>query len=108
MVELALEQRQKGVGLIESALAGARIRIRPILMTSFAFIFGLLPLLFSTGVGANGNQSIGVGAIGGMLFGTLLGVFAIPALYVLFQGLQEKIKINKYDENGELISSSKK
>lgn len=108
MVELALEHRHKGAGLMESALAGAQIRIRPILMTSFAFIFGLLPLLFSKGVGANGNQSIGVGAIGGMLFGTLLGVFAIPALYVLFQGLQEKIKSNKYDENGELISSPQK
>lgn len=104
MVELALEQRQKGASLMDSAMAGARIRIRPILMTSLAFICGLLPLLFSTGVGANGNKSIGVGSIGGMLFGTLLGVFAIPALYVLFQGLQEKIKTNKYDENGELIS----
>ncbi|MES2064862.1 MAG: efflux RND transporter permease subunit [Bacteroidota bacterium] len=108
MVELSLEQRHKGKSLIESALEGARIRIRPILMTSFAFIFGLLPLLFSTGVGASGNQSIGVGAIGGMLFGTLLGVFAIPALYVLFQGLQEKIKTNKYDENGDLITSPQK
>lgn len=105
MVELALEQRQKGATLMDSALAGARIRIRPILMTSFAFVCGLLPLLFSKGVGASGNRSIGVGSIGGMLFGTLLGVFAIPALYVLFQGLQEKIKTNKYDENGELIPS---
>ncbi|MFT3980827.1 MAG: efflux RND transporter permease subunit [Ferruginibacter sp.] len=108
MVELSLEHRRKGEGLLESAIAGARTRIRPILMTSFAFIFGLLPLLFSSGVGANGNQSIGIGSIGGMLFGTLLGVFAIPALYVLFQGLQEKIKTNKYDENGELIVSPKK
>lgn len=105
MVELSLEQRQKGMGLLDSAMTGARIRIRPILMTSLAFICGLLPLLFSKGVGAYGNRSIGVGSIGGMLFGTLLGVFAIPALYVLFQGLQEKIKTNKYDEQGELISS---
>lgn len=108
MVELALEQRQKGMSLMDSAIAGARIRIRPILMTSFAFICGLLPLLFSTGVGASGNRSIGVGSIGGMLFGTLLGVFAIPALYVLFRGLQEKIKTNRYDENGELIVSPQK
>lgn len=104
MVELSLEQRLKGAGLLESALMGAKTRIRPILMTSLAFVCGLLPLLFSTGVGANGNRSIGVGSIGGMLFGTLLGVFAIPGLYFLFQGLQEKIKTNKYDENGELIS----
>ncbi|MBN8861419.1 MAG: efflux RND transporter permease subunit [Sphingobacteriales bacterium] len=102
MVELALEHRRKGAGLMESAMIGARIRIRPILMTSLAFICGLLPLLFATGVGANGNRSIGVGSIGGMLFGTFLGVFAIPALYVLFQGLQEKIKTNKYDEDGGL------
>lgn len=107
MVEFSLEKRQEGMPLLESALAGAKIRIRPILMTSLAFIFGLMPLMFSSGVGANGNKSIGVGSIGGMLFGTLLGVFVIPGLYVIFQGLQEKIKGNKYDENDELIVNEK-
>ncbi len=108
MVEFALEKRHNGMGLFESALAGAKIRIRPILMTSLAFIFGLMPLMFSSGVGANGNKSIGIGSIGGMLFGTLLGVFVIPGLYVIFQGLQEKIGTNKYDENDELIMENKK
>lgn len=107
MVEFSLEKRHEGMGLLESALEGAKIRIRPILMTSLAFIFGLMPLMFSTGVGANGNKSIGIGSIGGMLFGTLLGIFVIPGLYVIFQGLQEKIKSNKYDENDELIVDNK-
>ena len=108
MVEFSLEKRHEGMDLLESALAGAKIRIRPILMTSLAFIFGLMPLMFSTGVGANGNKSIGIGSIGGMLFGTVLGIFVIPGLYVIFQGLQEKIKGNKYDENDELIVENKK
>lgn len=107
MVEFSLERRRNGMSLFDSAMEGAKARLRPILMTSLAFICGLLPLVFSTGVGANGNKSIGMGAIGGMLFGTCLGVFVIPALYVLFQGLQEKIKTNKYDENGELIRKPK-
>ncbi len=108
MVELSLERRRDGMGLLESALAGAKIRIRPILMTSLAFIFGLMPLMFSTGVGANGNKSIGIGSIGGMLFGTLLGIFIIPGLYAIFQGLQEKLHSNKYDENDELIVENRK
>ncbi|QES88447.1 efflux RND transporter permease subunit [Rhizosphaericola mali] len=107
MVEFSLEKRKEGMGLLESAIAGAKIRIRPILMTSLAFIFGLLPLVFSSGVGANGNKSIGIGSIGGMLFGTFLGVFVIPGLYVIFQGLQEKMGVNKYDENDELILDEK-
>lgn len=91
MVQFAVERRQAGSNLLDSAIEGAKARLRPILMTSFAFIFGLLPLMFSSGAGAQGNRSIGTGAIGGMLFGTLLGVFVIPALFVIFQGLQEKI-----------------
>ncbi len=81
--------------LVQSAIEGAKARLRPILMTSFAFVFGLMPLMFSSGVGANGNKSIGTGAIGGMLFGTLIGVFIIPILYIIFQGLQEKLRGNK-------------
>lgn len=94
MVTYSIERRRKGMPLIESAVEGAKARLRPILMTSFAFIFGLLPLMLSSGVGANGNRSIGTGAIGGMLFGTLLGVFVIPALYIIFQGLQEHLQTN--------------
>jgi len=101
MVTYALERRKKGTPLIESAIQGGKARLRPILMTSFAFVFGLLPLVIAGGVGAHGNRSIGTGAIGGMLFGTLLGVFAIPSLYIIFQGLQEKIRGNRFNEQSE-------
>lgn len=95
IVEFAVERRAKGMGLLESAIEGGKARLRPILMTSFAFVFGLMPLMFANGVGAKGNRSIGTGAIGGMLFGTLLGVFVIPTLFVIFQGLQEKLRSKK-------------
>jgi HAE1 family hydrophobic/amphiphilic exporter-1 len=72
-------------------------------MTSFAFVFGLMPLMFADGAGAYGNRSIGTGAIGGMLIGTVLGVFVIPGLFIIFQTLQESIRGNKYDADGELI-----
>ncbi|MDR3711618.1 MAG: efflux RND transporter permease subunit [Puia sp.] len=99
IVEFAVERRQKGMGLLEAAIEGGKARLRPILMTSFAFVFGLLPLIFASGVGANGDKSIGTGAIGGMLFGTCLGVFVIPTLFIIFQGLQEKVRKNKnYDD----------
>ncbi|MBS1666194.1 MAG: efflux RND transporter permease subunit [Bacteroidetes bacterium] len=103
MVEFALERRRKGMDLIEAAIEGAKARLRPILMTSFAFVFGLMPLMFATGAGAYGNRSIGTGAIGGMLIGTVLGVFVIPGLFIIFQSLQEKIRGNKYTADGELI-----
>jgi len=99
IVEFAVERRAKGMGLLEAAIEGGKARLRPILMTSFAFVFGLLPLLAASGVGANGDRSIGTGAIGGMLFGTCLGVFVIPSLFIIFQGLQEKVRKNKtYDD----------
>lgn len=91
IVEFAIERRRLGMELVTSAIEGAKARLRPILMTSFAFIFGLMPLMFATGAGANGNKAIGVGAVGGMLVGTVLGVFVIPALYIFFQGLQERL-----------------
>lgn len=91
IVEFALDRRRQGMALVQSALEGAQARLRPILMTSFAFIFGLLPLMLSSGAGANGNQSIGTGAVGGMLIGTIFGVFVIPVLFVIFQSLQERI-----------------
>ena len=101
IVEFAVERRQKGMGLLESAIEGGKARLRPILMTSFAFVFGLLPLIFASGVGANGDRSIGTGAIGGMLFGTCLGVFVIPTLFIIFQGLQERVRKNKNYEDDE-------
>ena len=103
IVEFALDRRRKGMGLAEAAAEGAKARLRPILMTSFAFVFGLMPLMFATGAGAYGNRSIGTGAIGGMLIGTVLGVLVIPGLFIVFQTLQEKIRTNKYDADGELI-----
>ncbi|MDB5262651.1 MAG: hydrophobe/amphiphile efflux family transporter [Adhaeribacter sp.] len=91
IVEFAVERRRHGMPLVQAALEGAEARLRPILMTSFAFILGLVPLMLSTGAGATGNRSIGTGAVGGMLIGTLLGIFVIPVLYIIFQALQERI-----------------
>lgn len=91
IVEFAIQRRRQGMDLLQAAIEGSKARLRPILMTSLAFIFGLLPLALAKGVGAVGNQSIGMGAVGGMLIGTVFGVFVIPILFVIFQGLQEKI-----------------
>ena len=91
IVEFALNRRKKGMDIISAALEGAQARLRPILMTSFAFILGLMPLMRASGAGSIGNRSIGTGAVGGMLFGTCFGVFVIPTLFVLFQSLQERI-----------------
>ncbi len=91
IVEFALDRRRGGQSIVQSAIDGAVARLRPILMTSFAFIFGLIPLMIATGAGAEGNRSIGTGAVGGMLIGTVFGVFVIPILFIIFQGLQERI-----------------
>ena len=104
IVEFALDRRRNGMPIVQSAIDGAVARLRPILMTSFAFIFGLVPLMFSSGAGAVGNKSIGTGAVGGMLIGTIIGVFAIPVLFIIFQSLQEKISgpaKNGYDDDDE-------
>ena len=91
IVQYAVQRRRSGMDLIASALEASRLRLRPILMTSFAFIVGLLPLTWSTGGSALGDRSIGTGAVGGMLTGVLLGVFIIPVLFVIFQSLQERV-----------------
>tara|TARA_R110002124_G_scaffold226128_1_gene391300 strand:+ start:1522 stop:4611 length:3090 start_codon:yes stop_codon:yes gene_type:complete len=91
IVEFAIQRRRNGMDLTQAAIEGAKARLRPILMTSLAFIFGLMPLALASGVGAVGNRSIGMGAVGGMLIGTIFGVFVIPILFVIFQGLQERI-----------------
>jgi hydrophobe/amphiphile efflux-1 (HAE1) family protein len=101
IVEFALQRRRAGKGLVEAALEGARLRLRPILMTSFAFVVGMLPLIFTKGASAQGNHSIGWSAVGGMLTGVVLGVFIIPVLFVIFQYLQETISSKKDVEEDE-------
>jgi len=91
IVEFSADARRKGYSVTQAAIQGAVARLRPILMTSFAFILGLLPLMLARGAGAVGNKAIGTGAIGGMLIGTVLGVFVIPVLFIVFQNLQERI-----------------
>ena len=101
IVEFALQRRQHGMSIVEAAIDGAKARLRPILMTSFAFIVGLMPLVTATGVSSVGNRSVGTGAAFGLLIGTVLGVFVIPVLFVVFQSIQEKIKPIKFDQSNE-------
>lgn len=103
IVEFAIQRRRHGMGILEAAIDGAKARLRPILMTSLAFIFGLLPLAFASGVGAVGNRSIGMGAVGGMLVGTVAGVFVIPILFVIFQSLQERISGKPTEDDVEIL-----
>ena len=91
LTEYASTRRRQGMGIVESALDAAAVRLRPILMTSLTMVFGLLPLALATGVGANGNRSLGVGAIGGMLIGTIALLFIVPCLFVIFQALEERV-----------------
>ena len=92
LTEYAAERRAAGMGLISAALSAAKARLRPILMTALTMIFGLLPLMVSSGVGANGNRSLGTGTVGGMVSGTLALLFIVPSLFVVFQYLQEKVR----------------
>ena len=92
ITEYAIERRRKGMGIIESAYSAAQVRLRPILMTVLTMIFGMLPLMFATGAGANGNSSLGTGVVGGMAVGTLALLFVVPVFYIVFEYLQEKIR----------------
>lgn len=98
IVEFALDRRKTGMSIVGAAIAGAVARLRPILMTGFAMIIGLLPLMLANGVGANGNRSLGTGAVGGMLIGMILQVLIVPALFVAFQKIQEKIQPLKWKD----------
>ncbi len=98
IVEFAVERRRTGMSIVNAAIQGATARLRPILMTSLAMIIGLLPMMFATGAGANGNRALGTGSIGGMLIGMVLQVLIVPALFVLFQKLQEKITPLKWED----------
>lgn len=98
IVEFAIDRRRMGMSITWSAVLGAGARLRPILMTSLAMIIGLLPMMFSFGVGANGNRSLGATAIGGMLIGMICQIFIVPALFVIFEYVQEKFKPMTWDD----------
>ena len=91
LTEYASERRHHGMSIVQAAVSAAKVRLRPILMTSLTMVFGMLPLMFASGVGANGNISIGVGTVGGMLIGTVALLFIVPVLFVVFQSLQERL-----------------
>ena len=92
ITEFALERRRKGMGIVEAAYAAAEARLRPILMTVLTAVLGMVPLLMATGAGANGNRTIGVGVVGGMIVGTLAMLFTVPVFFIFFEYLQEKIR----------------
>ena len=102
LTEYASERRRQGMSIMQAAISAAQVRLRPILMTSLTMIFGMLPMMFASGVGANGNISIGVGTVGGMLIGTVALLFIVPVLFIVFQYLQEKLmparKLPKLEE----------
>ena len=98
IVEFALERRRLGMAISWAAVLGAAARLRPILMTSLAMVIGLLPMMFASGVGKNGNQTLGAAAVGGMLIGTLFQVLVVPGLFVIFQSLQEKFSPMKFED----------
>lgn len=110
IVEFALERRRTGMAISWSAILGAGARLRPILMTSLAMIIGLLPLIIPNGVGYNGNMTLGAAAVGGMLIGTLCQVIVVPALFYIFQSLQEKLSPIKFEDemNSEVSHDLKK
>lgn len=106
IIEFALERRRTGMSIFNAAIQGAAARLRPILMTSLALVIGLLPLMFAHGVGAVGNRTLGTGAIGGMLIGMILQIFFVPALFIIFQKIHEKISPLKWkDTDNEGINS---
>jgi len=102
IVEFAIQRHQAGATIFEAAMEGAVVRFRPILMTSFAFIAGLIPLVFATGPGKIGNHTIGSAAAGGMLLGTICGVIVIPGLYYIFGSIAAKFHLIKHEEENPI------
>ncbi len=102
IIEFAVQKHNEGLSIVKSAIEGAGVRFRPILMTSFAFIAGLIPLVIASGPGAVGNRTIGTAAAGGMLFGTIFGLFIVPGLYVAFGALADKMQLVKYEDENPL------
>lgn len=107
IVEFAVQHHQAGASILDSAIEGARVRFRPILMTSFAFIAGLIPLVIASGPGAVGNHTIGASALGGMLFGTLFGVIIVPGLYYIFGSLADGRKLIKGEDERPLSEEAR-
>jgi HAE1 family hydrophobic/amphiphilic exporter-1 len=105
IVEFAVQKRQEGATILNAAIEGARVRFRPILMTSFAFVAGLIPLISASGAGAIGNRTIGASAMGGMLFGTIFGVIIIPGLYYIFGSMADGRKMIKDEESDSLTDN---
>jgi HAE1 family hydrophobic/amphiphilic exporter-1 len=105
IVEFAVQKRNEGLSLLDASLEGARMRLRPILMTSFAFVAGLIPLVLSSGAGAVGNRTLGSSAIGGMITGTFIGVLIIPGLYFLFASLVDGKKLLKDEDHTSITES---
>ena len=91
LTEYASDMRKRGMSITQASLSAAKVRLRPILMTSLTMVFGMIPLVFAHGVGANSNISIGVGTVGGMLVGTVALLFIVPVLFIIFQYLEEKL-----------------
>ena len=106
IVEFALDRRKMGMSITWAAVLGAGARLRPILMTSLAMVVGLLPLMFAFGVGAHGNRTLGTASIGGMLIGMICQIFIVPALFVIFQYLQEKVKPMEWEDKQPTAPSS--
>ena len=101
LTEYATQKRNEGMSITMASLSAAKARLRPILMTSLTMIFGMLPLMFASGVGANGNISIGVGTVGGMLIGTLALIIVVPVLFIIFKYIEEKVMPKRKKENDE-------
>ena len=91
LTEYATERRKAGMTLAQAAMSAASVRLRPILMTALTMVFGLLPLMVASGVGANGNRSLGVGAVGGMIIGTVALLFVTPVFFIVFQYIEERV-----------------
>ena len=102
IVEFAVQKHKEGFTVLNAAIEGAKVRFRPILMTSFAFIAGLIPLVLATGAGAIGNRTIGSSALGGMLFGTVFGVIIVPGLYFIFGKIAEGRQLIKGEKENPL------
>jgi len=101
-VEFAVQKQRQGASVLEAAIEGAKVRFRPILMTSFAFIAGLIPLVLAHGAGAIGNRTIGASALGGMVFGTFFGVVIVPGLYYIFASWAKGRKLIKNEDDSSL------